>query len=100
MTSIAPRYETEPSEPSAAPRRSWRALPTRWTLRLLSATAALVATLRTRAAAARTDESGNVITDNLAWIVFGVVAVVAIGALIKTLGNTVLTWVQNQLGIG
>jgi len=45
------------------------------------------------------DEAGNVITDNLAWIVFGVVAIVAIGALIKTLGASVVSWVTNQLGV-
>jgi hypothetical protein len=45
------------------------------------------------------DEAGNVITDNLAWIVFGVVAVVAIGALLKSLGASVVAWVSSQLGI-
>ena len=45
------------------------------------------------------DERGNVITDNLAWIVFGVVAIVAIGALLKTLGSSVISWVTNQLGV-
>jgi hypothetical protein len=56
--------------------------------------------VRVRAAAARADESGNVITDNLAWIVFGVIITVAIAALIKTLGATVLGYVENQLGVG
>lgn len=45
------------------------------------------------------DEAGNVITDNLAWIVFGVIAIVAIGALLKTLGASVVSWVTNQLGL-
>ena len=39
------------------------------------------------------------ITDNLAWIVFGVLAIVVIGALIKTLGSTVVNWVTTQLGV-
>ena len=56
--------------------------------------------MRARTAAARADESGNVITDNLAWIVFGVIAIVAIGALIKVLGANVLGWVETQLGVG
>lgn len=47
----------------------------------------------------RRDERGNVITDNLAWIVFGVVAIVAIGALLKALGASVVSWVSNQLGL-
>jgi hypothetical protein len=63
----------------------------------LAATA--TATLDRRLRVARHDESGNVITDNLAWIVFGVIAIVAIGALIKTLGGTVIIWVQNQLNV-
>lgn len=70
-----------------------------WLLTLLGVTANATATLRARAAAAHADETGNVITDNLAWIVFGVVAIVVIGALVKTLGGTVLNWVQTQLGI-
>ena len=45
------------------------------------------------------DEAGNVITDNLAWIVFGVVAIVAIGALLKVLGANVVSWVTSQLGV-
>lgn len=45
------------------------------------------------------DEAGNVITDNLAWIVFGVIAIVAIGGLIETLGSQVMSWVTGQLGI-
>lgn len=80
-------------------RRGRRLRPTLWLLTLLSATFTATGTLRARAAAARADESGNVITDNLAWIVFGVVAIVAIGALVKTLGGTVLNWVQTQLGV-
>jgi hypothetical protein len=72
------------------------------TLTLLTAFgwfAALTTTLRARAAAAREDEAGNVITDNLGWIVFGVVAIVAIGALIKTLGQGVVNSVSHQLGL-
>lgn len=45
------------------------------------------------------DESGNVITDNLAWIVFGVVAIVVIGGLLETLGRGVVAWVTSQLGL-
>jgi hypothetical protein len=56
-------------------------------------------TLATRLREDRYDESGNVITDNLGWIVFGVVAIVAIGALIKTLGASVINWVSSQLGL-
>lgn len=67
------------------------------TLMTLAATA--TATLRSRLAEARRDEAGNVITDNLAWIVFGVLAIVVIGALIKTLGSTVVNWVTTQLGV-
>lgn len=45
------------------------------------------------------DEAGNVITDNLAWIVFGVVAIVVIGGLLETLGRGVVSWVTSQLGL-
>ncbi|HUZ43531.1 MAG TPA: hypothetical protein VMU63_03950 [Acidimicrobiales bacterium] len=45
------------------------------------------------------DEAGNVITDNLAWIVFGVVAIVVIGGLLETLGRSVVSWVSGQLGL-
>ena len=86
-------------EVDAPARRARRLRPTLWLLISLSVTANAARTLRARAAAARADESGNVITDNLAWIVFGVVAIVAIGALVKTLGGTVLNWVQTQLGV-
>jgi hypothetical protein len=58
-----------------------------------------VTTLKSRAEAARHDEAGNVITDNLAWIVFGVIAIVAIGAAVKVLGGTVISWVTTQLGV-
>jgi hypothetical protein len=68
------------------------------TLLLVSVLAA-ASKLKARAEAARHDEAGNVITDNLAWIVFGVIAIVVIGTLIKTLGGTVINWVQNQLGV-
>ena len=71
-----------------------------WTLAPMGVTARAITTLRARAAAARADESGNVVTDNLAWIVFGVVVTVAVAALVKTLGATVLSWVQQQLGLG
>ena len=59
----------------------------------------MLGTLKARAETARHDEAGNVITDNLAWIVFGVIAIVVIGALIKALGQTVINWVQTQLGV-
>jgi hypothetical protein len=54
---------------------------------------------RARQAQRENPEAGNVITDNLAWIVFGVVAIVAIGALISGLGKDVINWTQNQLGV-
>ena len=54
---------------------------------------------RARQARRENPEAGNVITDNLAWIVFGVVAIVAIGALISGLGKDVINWTQNQLGV-
>ena len=60
---------------------------------------AVASKLKARAETARHDEAGNVITDNLAWIVFGVIAIVVLGALIKTLGQTVINWVQTQLGV-
>jgi hypothetical protein len=44
-------------------------------------------------------EMGNVITDNLAMIVFGVIAIVALGAAIATLGGNVVNWVTKQLGV-
>ncbi len=66
---------------------------------LMTLAAAATATLRSRLTEARRDEAGNVITDNLAWIVFGVLAIVVIGALIKTLGSTVVNWVTTQLGV-
>jgi len=80
-------------------RRTWRHRYGDLTARLLGWAVSVAATLRSRIDASRTDEAGNVITDNLAWIVFGVVAIVAIGALIKTLGSDVINWVQTQLGI-
>jgi hypothetical protein len=79
---------------TTTPRRR-RLQPTMLVITLLAA----ASTLKARAQAARHDEAGNVITDNLAWIVFGVIAIVAIGALIKTLGGTVINWVQNQLNV-
>jgi len=60
---------------------------------------AVASKLKARAEAARHDEAGNVITDNLAWIVFGVIAIVVLGALIKALGSSVINWVQTQLGV-
>lgn len=55
--------------------------------------------LAARLAAARADQSGNVITDNLAWIVFGVVIIVAIAGLITKLDSAVFNWVTTQLGV-
>ncbi len=55
--------------------------------------------LAERLAAARTDQSGNVITDNLAWIVFGVVIIVGIAALVTNLGSDVMNYVTKQLGV-
>jgi hypothetical protein len=54
-----------------------------------------------RAAGRVTDdlELGNVITDNLGMIVFGILAIVVIGGLISGLGTTVINWVTNQLGV-
>ena len=66
---------------------------------LMSLAATVTAKLRNRFTEARRDEAGNVITDNLAWIVFGVLAIVVIGALSKTLGSTVVNWVTTQLGV-
>ena len=54
---------------------------------------------RARQARHENPEAGNVITDNLAWIVFGVVAIVAIGALISGARQDVINWAQNQLGV-
>lgn len=61
--------------------------------------AGLAGHLKAHLEASRDDERGNVITDNLAWIVFGVIAIVAIGAAIKLLGSTVVSWAQSQLGV-
>ena len=70
--------------------------------RLVAAAAAAMVVLATasplRARSIR-DEAGNVITDNLAWIVFGVVAIVVIGGLLETLGRGVVSWVTSQLGL-
>ncbi|MGH9126218.1 MAG: hypothetical protein ACRDZ8_16060 [Acidimicrobiales bacterium] len=44
-------------------------------------------------------ELGNVITDNLGMIVFGIVAIVALGALISGLGTKVVSYVTKQLGV-
>lgn len=97
MTTTTPTPAGTPSRHAERHLPSLR--PSLWLLTLLGVTASATTTLRARAASARADETGNVITDNLAWIVFGVVAIVAIGALIKTLGGTVLNWVQTQLGV-
>ena len=85
------------TNPNKAPRQqtSGRFRPTLLVVALLAA----LGTLKARAETGRHDEAGNVITDNLAWIVFGVIAIVVIGALIKTLGQTVINWVQTQLGV-
>jgi len=69
------------------------------TRKINSAVLVVLATAMALATRPVRDEAGNVITDNLAWIVFGVVAIVAIGALIKTLGSSVVSWVTNQLGV-
>jgi len=61
--------------------------------------AALTAVSRLAADRPLRDEAGNVITDNLAWIVFGVVAIVVIGGLLETLGRSVVSWVSGQLGL-
>ena len=81
--------------PSNTERRRYRLHPTMVVLTLLTA----LSTLRARAEAARHDEAGNVITDNLAWIVFGVIAIVAIGAAVKVLGGAVINWVTKTLGV-
>lgn len=92
------------SKPQAAVevkrRTTWMIHPTMWWIILLTCTANAVTALRTHVAESKKDENGNVITDNLAWIVFGVIAIVAIGALIKALGATIIDWVGKQLGIG
>ena len=69
------------------------------TRKINSAVLVVLATAMALANRPLRDEAGNVITDNLAWIVFGVVAIVAIGALIKTLGSSVVAWVTTQLGV-
>ncbi|MHB1444724.1 MAG: hypothetical protein ACYCTI_08735 [Acidimicrobiales bacterium] len=61
--------------------------------------AVLTAVSRVVAGRPLRDEAGNVITDNLAWIVFGVVAIVVIGGLLETLGRSVVSWVSGQLGL-
>jgi hypothetical protein len=68
-------------------------------LTLIGLASSAATTFQARLREARRDESGNVITDNLGWIVFGVIAIVAIGALIKALGATVIHWVSTQLGL-
>ncbi|HEX3425499.1 MAG TPA: hypothetical protein VHT30_05160 [Acidimicrobiales bacterium] len=44
-------------------------------------------------------EVGNVITDNLGMIVFGILAIILIGGLISGLGSAVVSWVTKQLGV-
>jgi len=66
---------------------------------LAVAVAALTAVARLASDRPLRDEAGNVITDNLAWIVFGVVAIVVIGGLLETLGRSVVSWVSGQLGL-
>ena len=44
-------------------------------------------------------ELGNVITDNLGMIVFGILAIAVLGAAISGLGTKVVNWVSTQLGI-
>jgi len=46
------------------------------------------------------DQRGSQITDNLGLVVFGIVAIVAIGGLISGLDTTVFNWVTTQLGLG
>lgn len=48
---------------------------------------------------ADSDEQGNVITDNLGMIVFGILAIVVIGGLISGLGTRVVNFVSKQLGV-
>jgi hypothetical protein len=81
--------------PTIARRRHQRLHPTMIVVTVL----AVASTLKARAEAARHDEAGNVITDNLAWIVFGVIAIVVIGGAIKILGGAVINWVTNTLGV-
>ena len=80
--------------------KSARKLPLHPTF-LLSAALVYLADMNARARQVRAEnpDAGNVITDNLAWIVFGVIAIVAIGALISGLGKTVVSWVQSQRGV-
>lgn len=58
-----------------------------------------VRNLVTRVSARLQDQRGSQITDNLGLIVIGIVAVVAIGALISGLDSTVFGWVTKQLGL-
>lgn len=48
---------------------------------------------------AASDEQGNVITDNLGMIVFGILAIVVIGGLISGLGTRVVNYVSKELGV-
>jgi hypothetical protein len=87
MTEAAPARATR-REKAAARLLVW----------LLAVSAALSA-VAVRAGAARRDEEGSVTTDHLAWIVFGVLTIVAVGVLVKALGSRVVNWVQTQLGV-
>lgn len=58
-----------------------------------------VRNLVSRVSARLQDQRGSQITDNLGLIVIGIVAVVAIGALISGLDSTVFGWVTKQLGL-
>jgi hypothetical protein len=63
------------------------------------AVTALFSALAVRVSSSRRDEEGSVTTDHLAWIVFGVLTIVAVGVLVKALGSRVVNWVQTQLGV-
>jgi hypothetical protein len=99
-TNTTPGLRAEPLDRRHHRGRPWRLWMTLWMLGLLNLASTALLSLRERTAVARADERGNVTTDNLAWIVFGVIAIVAIGALIDKLGGRVVNWVQGQLGIG
>ena len=43
------------------------------------------------------DEQGNVITDNLGMIIFGILAIIAIGTAVSGLGTKVIDKITNEL---
>jgi hypothetical protein len=57
-------------------------------------------TLRTRAAVARSDESGQEITNTVALIFFGVLIIAAIAVLINKLDSNIFTSVENTISNG